>query len=88
MLALSTSLYYVFTVVDCGVIGAPENGEITLNGTTFDSEATYECDEGFELVGNVTRTCEATGNWSGEEPVCERKTVNKAYCIVSYLYTL
>ena len=63
------------TVVDCGRIGGPENGEITLSGTTFGSEAAYECDIGFELVGEATRTCEATGEWSGEEPVCERKTV-------------
>ena len=62
---------YRFTVVDCGKIGDPKNGEVTFNGTTFGSEATYECDEGFELVGEATRVCEATGEWSGEEPVCD-----------------
>ena len=57
------------------MIGAPENGDVTLSGTTFGSEATYECDEGFELVGEATRVCEATGEWSGDEPVCDGKTL-------------
>ena len=73
MSLLNLCFSLTFTAVDCGRIGAPDDGEITLSQTTFGSEATYECDEGFELVGNVTRTCEANGEWSGEEPACNGK---------------
>ena len=69
--SLCFTTLYIFAVVDCGSIGDPENGEVTFSETTFGSLATYECDEGFELVGEATRTCEATGEWSGEEPVCD-----------------
>ena len=40
--------------------------------------ATYICDEGFELVGDETRTCEdvgagVIGEFSGAAPTCERE---------------
>ena len=38
--------------------------------TTFASAAEYRCSDGFELIGNSTRTCQASGDWSGEEPTC------------------
>lgn len=31
----------------------------------------YQCNDGFELSsGNLTRHCQASGAWSGEEPNC------------------
>ena len=43
----------------------------------LDSVDTYVCDEGFEVVGDGTRTCEdvgagVTGEFSGTAPTCER----------------
>ena len=40
--------------------------------------ATYICNEGFELVGNETRTCEdagagVTGEFNGTAATCERE---------------
>lgn len=41
------------------------------------SEATYDCDPGFTLVGVKVRNCtvaiDGTGEWSEEPPTCERK---------------
>ncbi|CAI8048337.1 hypothetical protein GBAR_LOCUS26681 [Geodia barretti] len=34
------------------------------------SSATYTCDSGFGLVGQSVRTCEQSGSWSREPPVC------------------
>ena len=49
----------------------PENGLVTINGRTFGSIATYQCDEGFILVGSETRTCQQDGEWSDSQPTCE-----------------
>ena len=43
---------------------------------------TYQCNNGFEHVhGDLIITCEATGSWSGEGPICQGiyviKTIHK-----------
>ena len=48
------------------------NGLITYDGTV----ATYECNQGFVLVGQENRTCvedSGVGVFDGVEPVCDRK---------------
>ena len=51
----------------------PENGHVdTSFGTTFLSEATYSCNSGYTLMGSVTRTCTADGQWNPAAPICER----------------
>ena len=68
------NLHYVFlilAVVDCGPLTDPDNGQVNdAAGTTFRHTATYRCNTGYGLVGNRTRTCQATGNWSGSVPTC------------------
>ena len=54
------------------------NGTVTFS-TEFNSEATYTCDTGFDLLGNNTRTCQADRRWSGEEPLCECELNNMVY---------
>ncbi|CAI8036485.1 CUB and sushi domain-containing protein 3, partial [Geodia barretti] len=58
------------TVVDCGVLVDPTSGAVTLSNTTFTSSATYSCNDGYSLVGDSTRTCLASGLWSGIAPNC------------------
>ena len=41
-----------------------------MNFTIFNSTATYSCNSGYELDGNQSRTCLASGNWSSSEPSC------------------
>ncbi len=38
--------------------------------------ATHTCDDGFRLVGPLTRLCTVSMTWSEEPPVCERKMLN------------
>ena len=59
--------------MDCGDLDDPENGQVSLTGTTFGSSATYTCNRGFELVGSRMRMCLASGEWMGDAPTCERK---------------
>ena len=60
------------TVVDCGALTDPANGQVSHTaGTTFGETATYSCDAGYSLVGSSTRMCQATGMWSGRAPTCQ-----------------
>ena len=59
-------------VVDCGTLTSPTNGQVNQTaGTTFGQTATYSCDPGYNLVGDDTRICQASGVWSGSEPNCQ-----------------
>ena len=59
------------TAVDCGTLNATANGQVSHpNGTTFGQTATYSCDTGYDLLEDITRTCQADGVWSGSEPTC------------------
>jgi len=67
------------TPVDCGSLGALANGTITTvpaASTTFGTTATYACSGGYTLVGDATRTCQATGSWSDSAPSCMVQTAN------------
>ena len=66
------NVFLLSTVVDCNALSDPANGQVSTSGTTFGETATYSCNTGYNLVGDSTRTCQATGNWSGSEPTCER----------------
>ena len=60
------------TISGCGNLSDPANGSITLTaGTTLGQTATYSCNTGYTLVGDRTRTCQATGEWSGSAPTCQ-----------------
>ena len=48
------------------------NGQFShTRGTTFGETANYSCNTGYNLVGDSTRTCQATGVWSGSAPTCQ-----------------
>ena len=62
----------ILAVVDCGSLTDPASGQVDLtSGTTLGQTATYSCNTGYNLVGDSTRTCQATGQWSGSAPTCE-----------------
>ena len=65
-------MLFPFTVVVCGTLTNPVNGQVSHTaGTTFGQTATYSCSTGFNLVGDNTRTCQATRVWSGSAPTCQ-----------------
>ena len=41
---------------------------MSYNGTTEGAVATYQCDGGYSLSGNVERVCQSDGNWNGQVP--------------------
>ena len=61
------------TAVDCGAPPSATNGQVNVLSTTFNSEATYQCDSGFRFPSGEAETirmCQSDGMWSGEEPRC------------------
>ena len=67
---LHVATVFILTVVNCGFLANPDNGEVQLDLTTFGSVASYTCTGGCEPVGDNTRTCTADGTWSGSSPQC------------------
>ena len=64
----------------CVDLPEASNGLITYDSEEFlrsiGTVATYECNPGFVLVGQVNRTCvedSGVGMFNGVEPVCDRK---------------
>ena len=62
--------------MDCGTLTNQTNGHVSQSsGTTFGHTATYSCNTGYSLVGDSTRSCQATGVWSGSTPTCQRMSL-------------
>ena len=40
------------------------------NGNREGSVATHTCDDGFVLSGDMTRTCQSNGEWTGSSLSC------------------
>ncbi|KAL4236643.1 biological adhesion [Mactra antiquata] len=50
---------------------APANTVIIGEDRAFGDTISYQCDEGYKVVGDVQRTCLADGSWSGSAPNCQ-----------------
>ncbi len=61
------------TAMVCDVLTDPLNGTVIGDNRTFTSVVRYECIDGYFLVGDETRTCQADGEWSGDDPTCMGK---------------
>ena len=60
------------TAVDCGSLYDPANGQVDHTaGTSLGQTAQYRCNTGYNMVGDNSRTCQASGNWSGSAPTCQ-----------------
>uniref|UniRef100_A0A4W4FK31 E-selectin n=1 Tax=Electrophorus electricus TaxID=8005 RepID=A0A4W4FK31_ELEEL len=65
------------TAVMCPYLQEPINGFIDCSSenNTFSTICSFGCFDGYRLHGYKEVTCNLTGNWSGEEPECQGKTV-------------
>ena len=72
-MCINTCFIFIFhfaSEIDCGSLGDPANGEVSLSSIMINSLATYSCNTGYTLTGDDMRTCLETGLWSGSEPIC------------------
>ncbi len=51
-------------------LAAPSDGTVSVTTGVTGDVATYGCNTGYVLNGDATRTCEASGSWSGAAPTC------------------
>ena len=49
-------------------------GTVDAPVTTYQGIATYACSEGYEIVGDGTRTCQSDRAWNGSKPTCAFKS--------------
>lgn len=61
---------FVLQAVDCGPLEAPLNGTRVGEKTTYLTKITFHCDDGFDMIGSISRICQANKQWSGNEPFC------------------
>ncbi|XP_065916114.1 uncharacterized protein [Dysidea avara] len=58
------------TKVSCPSLTAPNNGMIDCTGNMFEDTCTFSCDQGYELSGSETRTCQSNTTWNGTDVMC------------------
>ena len=58
--------------VSCPPLDGPDNGVIDCTGSVYGDTCSFTCDDGYELTGSDTRTCQSDGNWNGFEAECEQ----------------
>uniref|UniRef100_A0A8C0ANX0 Fibulin 7 n=1 Tax=Buteo japonicus TaxID=224669 RepID=A0A8C0ANX0_9AVES len=54
----------------CPALQAPVDGRKFGTKYLVEHEVHFTCDPGFQLLGSSTRTCQANGSWTGQEPHC------------------
>ena len=61
----------VFSVVSCDPPVAPLNGYKNVTSQKFGDSVSFQCNQGFQMIGSASITCMATGKWSGNAPTCD-----------------
>ena len=80
--SLHCQFFSYCSAIECGEPQSTANGVVSVSTTTFSSIASYNCHEGYTLIGEHNRTCLSTGVWSGSTPHCTCKlavTVGEVY---------
>ena len=88
-------MFNFFTVINCSLLPLLSEGQIAYTPgvvtnleTGLNAVASYSCSEGYNLVGDMIRTCQASGQWDGTEPTCMCEYIVyclKKACILHYL---
>ena len=65
-------------IVQCPALSDPDDGVVTMNGTSVGDNATYLCEDGYELNGTETVSCLSDGSWSSS-PTCIECTHTSNY---------
>ena len=66
-------MYNPFAVVTCDLPTPVDHATVTPNDAEhdYDTSITYTCDLSYNNTsGDLVRTCQADGQWSGDAPVC------------------
>lgn len=64
----------LLAVVTCDELTNPVFGVVNATGDGVGDRAMYFCQSGYLLSGNRERTCQESGEWTGSDPTCQRKS--------------
>ena len=67
------TLHHIIVCLDCLPLSNPANG--TMQCSLGDDEVEsciFTCNNGYQLIGSHTRTCQGNGSWNGTDSVCKR----------------
>jgi CUB/sushi domain-containing protein len=72
---MDANLLYISVIIaiECPDLAHPQYGSVISDNRRVGSKATYTCIKGYELVGVAERTCQYSGYYSDEAPICKRK---------------
>jgi len=62
--------HVIITAIRCKRVRPLVNGTVLGNDVLYGASVRYRCNIGFRLQGPETRTCQADGTWSDNEPTC------------------
>ena len=71
------------SVITCGFLTIPSNGNVRENGSSVDAVAKFTCNAGYVLIGASSISCQQDGNWSSQTPVCQGKFLLTKDIIIS-----
>ena len=63
-------IYLVTAAIRCEPLRPLINGTVLGNDMLFGAVVRYQCNVGLHLEGPETRTCQADGTWSDNQPTC------------------
>ena len=70
-----TLLYCFCLGISCGNPEDVPHSNRT-GGVLFGDMVTYTCHPGYHISsGNASRTCQASGIWTGDSPICSSETL-------------
>ena len=67
------SYIFFLSEINCGNPGTPSNGQRHGSDFSFGATVRFTCNHGYELNGENSIKCEATGDWSHPTPKCDCK---------------
>ncbi|XP_059474921.1 sushi, von Willebrand factor type A, EGF and pentraxin domain-containing protein 1-like isoform X2 [Neocloeon triangulifer] len=76
-MCVRTPCFSCSPAVQCPTPENPTNGKAIYTSCAYNSVVSYECKQGFRLIGDSTRRCGPDRQWSGEPPACKQVQICK-----------
>ncbi len=80
-------------LINCGDPGMPANGSSMGQEYSYQSIVTFQCDDGFELIGSTAITCGDDNQWNSTVPTCDPVSCgapvvdNDTVIVIPHIYT-
>ena len=76
----------LFVAVACQILNVPVKGRRIGKGRHYSDVVRFRCVRGYRMIGSASRSCQANGLWSGQQPMCIRKKIVYSHKIYILLF--